>query len=75
MDKTNGVIKDVPSENLKNDTTVSAVATAVSVPKHGVKLKFNHIFPEKRTQNLRPSVRQTLPLIPLAWRWVDAKFE
>lgn len=69
MEKTNGVIKDVSSENLKNATTESTTtATAVSVPKYGVKLKFNHIFPEKRTQNLRPSVRQTLPLIPLAWR-------
>lgn len=73
MDKTNGVARDVSSENLKN-ATIESTTTAVSVPKYGVKLKFNHIFPEKRTQNLRPSVRQTLPLIPLAWRWVDAEF-
>lgn len=40
-----------------------------AVPQYGIKLKFNHKFPEKRTQNIRPSVRQSLPLIPLAWRY------
>lgn len=40
-----------------------------AVPQYGIKLKFNHKFPEKRTQNIRPSVRQTIPLIPLAWRY------
>lgn len=40
----------------------------VPVPAFGVKLKFNHVFPEKRTQNVRPTLRQSLPLIPLALR-------
>lgn len=39
-----------------------------SVPRFGVKLKFNHVFPEKRNQNIRPSIRQTLPLLPLVCR-------
>lgn len=39
-----------------------------AVPQYGIKLKFNHKFPEKRTQNIRPSVRQSLALIPMVWR-------
>lgn len=42
----------------------------VPVPAYGVKLKFNHVFPEKRMQNLRPTIRQSLPLLPLAFRYV-----
>lgn len=41
---------------------------AVECPEFGVKLKFNHIFPEKRTQNVRPSFRQSMQLLPLALR-------
>lgn len=39
-----------------------------AVPRFGIKLKFDHKFPEKRQQNLRPTIRQTLPLIPLVFR-------
>lgn len=39
-----------------------------AVSQYGVKLKFNHVFPEKRTPNIRPTFRQTLPLLPLVWR-------
>lgn len=39
-----------------------------AVPQYGVKMKFNHVFPEKRTPNFRPTFRQTLPLLPLVWR-------
>lgn len=39
-----------------------------AIPQYGIKMKFNHKYPEKRTQNIRPSMRQSLPLIPLAWR-------
>lgn len=42
----------------------------IEVPKYGLKLKFNHVFPEKRTQNVRPTLRQSLPLLPLACRFV-----
>lgn len=40
----------------------------VDVPQYGLKLKFNHVFPEKRNQNLRGNLRQTLPLVPLIYR-------
>ena len=39
-----------------------------AVAEYGVKLKFNHVFPEKRNQNLRPSFRQTISLLPLVCR-------
>ncbi|XP_061387409.1 non-lysosomal glucosylceramidase [Musca vetustissima] len=41
--------------------------TAIS--QYGLKLKFDHVWPEKRNQNLRPSIKQTLPLLPLACRY------
>lgn len=40
----------------------------IEVPKYGVKVKFNHVFPEKRTQNARPSLRQSLAFLSLAYR-------
>lgn len=39
-----------------------------NVSHYGLKLKFNHVWPEKRNQNLRPSIKQTLPLLPLFCR-------
>lgn len=39
-----------------------------SVSRYGLKLKFNHVYPEKRNQNLRPTIRQTIPLLPLVMR-------
>ena len=39
-----------------------------AIPQYGLKLKFDHVWPEKRNQNLRPSIKQTLPLVPLACR-------
>uniref|UniRef100_A0A1L8E229 Non-lysosomal glucosylceramidase n=1 Tax=Nyssomyia neivai TaxID=330878 RepID=A0A1L8E229_9DIPT len=42
-----------------------------SVPAYGLKLNFNHIFPEKRHQNIRPSLRQTIPLLPLFYRYLS----
>lgn len=42
----------------------------VEVPQYGLKFKFNHVFPEKRNQNLRVNFRQTLPLVPLIYRYI-----
>ncbi|CAD6997947.1 unnamed protein product [Ceratitis capitata] len=39
-----------------------------AIPQYGLKLKFDHVWPEKRNQNFRPTFRQTLPLLPLACR-------
>uniref|UniRef100_A0A1B0FLF6 Uncharacterized protein n=1 Tax=Glossina morsitans morsitans TaxID=37546 RepID=A0A1B0FLF6_GLOMM len=39
-----------------------------AVPRYGLKLKFDHVWPEKRNQNVRPSIKQALPLLPLACR-------
>lgn len=42
-----------------------------AVPRFGLKLKFDHVWPEKRNQNLRPSIKQSLPMVPLVCRWVN----
>ncbi|XP_062545738.1 non-lysosomal glucosylceramidase [Armigeres subalbatus] len=42
----------------------------VSVPQYGLKLKFNHVYPETRNQNLKPSLRQIWPIIPMALRYI-----
>lgn len=83
MSQLNGIIKDNSMDNLNQTTatekvnnnnfdvmsaSMNAAPIGTAVPQYGIKLKFNHTFPEKRTQNIRPSVRQSLPLIPLAWR-------
>jgi non-lysosomal glucosylceramidase len=39
-----------------------------AVPQYGFKVKFNHVFPETRDQNLRPSLRQFFSMVPLALR-------
>lgn len=39
-----------------------------AVPRYGLKLKFDHVWPEKRNQNLRPSIKQSLPMVPLVCR-------
>lgn len=86
MSHTNGAIDEDSTEILKenfenadrdelirnNNNTFDLMneASYTAVPQYGIKLKFNHIYPEKRTQNIRPSVRQSIPLIPLAWRYV-----
>ncbi|XP_032592367.1 non-lysosomal glucosylceramidase isoform X1 [Drosophila grimshawi] len=40
-----------------------------AVPHYGLKLKFDHVWPEKRNQNLRPSIKQSLPMVPLVCRY------
>lgn len=62
--------RDELIRNKNNTFDLMNEASYTAVPKYGIKLKFNHIYPEKRTQNIRPSVRQSIPLIPLAWRYV-----
>lgn len=66
MEKTENGLDEQPHKTHSFDLLSAALPSAV--PKYGIKLKFNHKFPEKRTQNIRPSMRQSLPLIPLAWR-------
>uniref|UniRef100_A0A182P5W9 Uncharacterized protein n=1 Tax=Anopheles epiroticus TaxID=199890 RepID=A0A182P5W9_9DIPT len=39
-----------------------------AVPQYGLKLKFNHVFSDTRNQNLRPTIRQMLPMVPMALR-------
>ncbi|XP_058791221.1 non-lysosomal glucosylceramidase [Phymastichus coffea] len=41
-----------------------------SVPKYGFKVKLDHKFPEKWSQNLRPNFKQTIQMLPLAWRYL-----
>lgn len=38
---------------------------ATRIPYFGWKVKLNHVFPEKWSQNMRPSLKQIIPLIPL----------
>lgn len=40
-----------------------------AVPRYGLKLKFDHVWPERRIQNVRASLKQTLPMVPLVCRW------
>ncbi|XP_068140847.1 non-lysosomal glucosylceramidase isoform X1 [Drosophila tropicalis] len=40
-----------------------------AIPRYGLKLKFDHVWPERRNQNLRPSIKQTLPMVPLVCRY------
>ncbi|KAH8352435.1 hypothetical protein KR084_004138, partial [Drosophila pseudotakahashii] len=40
-----------------------------AVPKYGLKLKFDHVWPERRIQNVRASIKQTLPMVPLVCRY------
>lgn len=80
MSQSNGItienamdnVKDVDANGEQPQKTHSydllSAGLPSAVPQYGLKLKFNHKYPEKRTQNIRPSVRQSLPLIPLAWR-------
>lgn len=80
MTESNGLTIEHPIKMEKNEQDLNeqpqkmhsfdllSAALPSSKPQYGVKLKFNHKFPEKRTQNIRPSMRQSLPLIPLAWR-------
>ena len=39
-------------------------------PKYGFKVKLSHKFTEKRNQNLKPKLKQILPLIPLGVRYL-----
>lgn len=39
-----------------------------AVPQFGFKVKFNHVFPEKRNQNLRPKISQIWPMAGLFLR-------
>lgn len=54
------------SNNVNSNYDIKQQMT--EVPKYGVKMKFNHVFPEKRTQNVRPTIRQSLALLSLAYR-------
>lgn len=80
MSQANGITIENAMDNVKDTDTndeqpqkthsydLLSAGLPSAVPQYGIKLKFNHKYPEKRTQNIRPSVRQSLPLIPLAWR-------
>lgn len=77
LNQTNAVINNdqgFQSQKLNNNNldmmsaSLNAAPISTAIPQYGFKVKFNHIFPEKRTQILRPSLRQSIPLIPLAWR-------
>lgn len=76
MSESNGITIENVTNIAKNmDASFDLLSASLpwAVPQYGIKLKFNHKFPEKRTQNIRPSVRQSLPLIPLAWRYVGCQ--
>ena len=39
-------------------------------PKYGWKVKLDHEFPEKRDGNLKPKLKQIIPLIPMGLRYL-----
>ncbi|CAH2002818.1 unnamed protein product [Acanthoscelides obtectus] len=41
-----------------------------SVPKYGLKVKLNHVYPEKRTQNFVPSLKIIWSMLPLILRYL-----
>ncbi|XP_011497450.1 PREDICTED: non-lysosomal glucosylceramidase [Ceratosolen solmsi marchali] len=43
--------------------------TAKNIPKYGFKVRLDHEFPEKWSQRLRPKFKQTIQMLPLAWRY------
>lgn len=59
----------------QDDTSQSFVdfkQQITAVPNYGLKLKFNHKFPEKEnfSQNLKPSWKQIWDIIPMIFRYV-----
>lgn len=46
----------------------SPKSQVTAVPQFGFKVKFNHVFPEKRNQNLRPKISQIWPMAGLFLR-------
>lgn len=59
--------------NRENNMSSFELKQMTEIPQYGVKLKFNHVFPEKRTQNVRPTLRQSLPLLALAYRYTNGR--
>ncbi|XP_055852929.1 non-lysosomal glucosylceramidase isoform X1 [Episyrphus balteatus] len=56
-------IESGANDDLKNQVT--------AIPKYGLKLTFNHVYPEKRNQNIRPTIKQSIPFIPLVCRYAS----
>ncbi|CRL08234.1 CLUMA_CG021029, isoform A [Clunio marinus] len=52
--------------------TIDSKHQITSVPKFGLKFKFNHKFPDKEkfSQNLKPSWKQIWDLVPMMFRYV-----
>lgn len=42
---------------------------------YGLKLKFGHTFPDKRSPNVRPSFKQAWPMIPLVYRYIGGNLQ
>ncbi|EDW27393.1 GL21264 [Drosophila persimilis] len=56
------------AEEEKEEARADEPNEITDVPRYGLKLKFGHAWPERRIQNVRASIRQTLPLVPLVCR-------
>jgi hypothetical protein len=41
-----------------------------SVPKYGLKVRLNHTYPEDRSQDFVPSIRQIWAILPLVLRYL-----
>jgi non-lysosomal glucosylceramidase len=41
-----------------------------SVPKYGLKVRLNHTYPEDRSQDFVPSIRQIWAILPLVFRYI-----
>ena len=46
-------------------------STVKDIPKYGFKVRMDHEFPEKWSQKIRPKLKQTIQMLPLAWRQVS----
>lgn len=65
----NGEYRQISVQDINKQNQQHQSMSFAEVPQYGLKFKFNHVFPEKRNQNLRVSFRQTLPLVPLIYRY------
>ncbi|XP_014220612.1 non-lysosomal glucosylceramidase [Trichogramma pretiosum] len=60
--------QEMENKEMESETKESKIDTMI--PKYGFKVKLNHEFPEKWSQNMRPSFMQTVHMLPLFWRYL-----
>ncbi|XP_014203632.1 non-lysosomal glucosylceramidase [Copidosoma floridanum] len=52
-----------------HELRLSKEQMASDIPVYGFKVKLDHEYPEKWSQKIRPKLKQTIQMMPLAWRY------